>query len=147
MIPRSAERDDFPEWLTMRQALYSGLTEAFHLHEMESIIASPQMWCFLAKSEVDEGVIGMLELSLRNIVDGCSASPVGYIEGLYIKPKFRGRGLGRALVAYAESWVLGHGCEEIATDSELDNTAAQDFFHHVGFGETYRIVQFKRTLN
>ena len=146
MVPLSVERGDFPEWLAMRQALYTGVTEAFHLQEMESIFTSPHMRCFLAKSEVGDDVIGLLELSLRNIVDGCSGSPIGYIEGLYIKPEFRGRGFGRALAAFAESWALGHGCEEIATDSELENTSAQGFFQGLDFGETWRIVQFKKIL-
>ena len=139
-------RDDFQEWLAMRQALYTGLDEGFHRREMESIFASREMSCFMAASEARDGRIGMIELSLRNVVDGCTSSPVGYIEGLYVKPEFRGRGYGRELVAFAASWFVARGCQEMATDAELENLSAQSFFRDNGFAETWRIVEFKKSL-
>lgn len=147
MNPVPATRDDFREWLTMRQALYSGCEETFHLQEMHAILTSREMACFLAKSEVGDSVIGMIELSLRNIVDGCLGSPVGYIEGLYIKPEFRGRGFGRQFVTFADSWFISAGCREMATDTEFDNEDAQRFFRSLDFDETWRIVEFRKRLD
>jgi ribosomal protein S18 acetylase RimI-like enzyme len=34
----------------------------------------------------------------------------------------------------------------VATDAELDNTEAQEFFRRIGFDETWRIVEFKKAL-
>lgn len=31
-------------------------------------------------------VYGRVELSLRNVVDGCLSSPVGYVEGIFVDP-------------------------------------------------------------
>ena len=138
-------RDAFAEWLAMRQELYTGLDEAFHRDEMEAIVASDDLACFLAIADADDA-IGMIELSLRNLVDGCIGGPVGYIEGLYVRPEFRGQGYGRQMVAFAESWFVGRGCRDMATDAELDNTEAQDFFCRIGFDETWRIVEFKKSL-
>jgi aminoglycoside 6'-N-acetyltransferase I len=50
------------------------------------------------------GLIGFAELSRRPYADGCATSPVGYLEGWYVRPEHRGRGVGRALVAAAEAW-------------------------------------------
>jgi aminoglycoside 6'-N-acetyltransferase I len=130
----------------MRQAVYSGLDDEHHRQEMDMILESAAMAAFIGVSRIDDQCIGLLELSLRNIVDGCLGSPVGYIEALYIKPEFRGRGLGRQFVTFADSWFMSSGCREAATDSELDNRAAQEFFRRVGFVETWRIVEFKKTI-
>jgi aminoglycoside 6'-N-acetyltransferase I len=138
--------NDFPDWLGMRRELYTGLDEGFHRQEVEAILASDVMAAFVGVSDVGDGTIGMLELSLRNVVDGCVGGPVGYIEGLYIKPQFRGRGFGRQMVAFAESWFISSGCHEMATDAELDNTAAQAFHRAVGFEETFRIVEYRKRL-
>jgi aminoglycoside 6'-N-acetyltransferase I len=140
------KREQFAEWLSMRQALYTGLDDEFHRREMEAIFASAEIMCFLGVSRVGEGLMAMMELSLRNVVDGCIGSPVGYIEGLYLKPEFRGRGFGRRMIAFAESWFISSGCREMATDTELENTTAQQFFRYAGFEETWRIIEFKKTI-
>jgi aminoglycoside 6'-N-acetyltransferase I len=89
----------------------------------------------------------MLELSLRNFVDGCLGGPVGYMEGIYITPGQRKRGHGRELAEFAANWFRSKGCREMAADAELGNLAAQEFLTGAGFDETYRIVQYKRSLN
>ncbi len=137
---------DFDQWLAMRQALYTGLDEAFHRREMDKFLMSPELACFVGQSSMGDGTIGLIELSLRNIVDGCVDGPVGYIEGLYVQPGFRGQSFGRQLITFAESWFTSQGCRDMATDSELENTSAQHFFRRAGFTETWRIVEFKKSL-
>ena len=73
-------------------------------------------------------------------------SPVGFIEGIYVQPEFRGRGLGARLVGVATEWSKQAGCTEMATDAEIENTDAQSFHKRMGFVETYRIVEFKKTI-
>jgi aminoglycoside 6'-N-acetyltransferase I len=138
--------EDMDEWLAMRRALYTGLDDAFHRREMDVIVTSREMTCFIGRLSGGEVCVGMIELSLRNVVDGCLNSPVGYIEGLYIKPELRGRGFGRQLVAFAESWFIRNGCREMATDAELDNSEAQAFFRQLRFSETWRVVEFKKDI-
>jgi aminoglycoside 6'-N-acetyltransferase I len=137
-------RERFAEWKSLRQALYSGIDEAFHEAEMEAIIASGETFAFFAVSPPDT-VLGLIELSLRNLVDGCLGGPVGYIEGIYLKPAARGQGFGRQMIEFAESWSRAHGCRHLATDAELA-TAAQEFFRRAGFEETWRIVEFRMVL-
>jgi aminoglycoside 6'-N-acetyltransferase I len=138
-------RDRFPVWKTMRQALYTGVDPEFHVAEMEHVFTSREMACFLAiANEAD--AIGMLELSLRSIVDGCIGGPVGYIEGIYLAPQHRGRGHGHAMLEWAARWARTHGCHELATDAEIDNADAQAFYRNLGFEETWRTVQFKKSL-
>jgi aminoglycoside 6'-N-acetyltransferase I len=113
---------------------------------MDWILAAPEACAFLALSERGEP-IGLLELSLRNVVDGCIGGPVGYIEGIYLVPEHRAQGLGRQMIEFASSWFRARGCRDMATDAEIDNAAAHAFYRRVGFAETWRIVGFIRRLD
>ena len=111
-----------------------------------------KLFAFLKRSELlafldgEETPIGFIELALRNVVDGCLSSPVAYLEGIYVAPTKRGGGIARAMFSYARGWATAQGCTELASDAELENTAAQRFHEHLGFKETYRTVQYKMNL-
>lgn len=138
--------DRFSDWKRLRQAVSPDVNDDFHDREIELIASAADATAFLGLSENGEP-IALLELTLRNYVDGCLGAPVGYIEGIYIDPGHRGAGYGRRLVHFAADWFRGQGCREMAADAELDNTGAQGFIRSLGFEETYRIVEFKRSLD
>jgi len=50
------------------------------------------------------------------------------------------------MIEFAAEWFLSKGCREMAADSELENTSAQQFFVGNGFEETFRVVEFKKPL-
>ncbi len=107
---------------------------------------APDKACWLAWTEASATPVGFIEASLRNVVDGCLSSPVGYIEGIYVVPPCRGRGAGRSLLAAAAAWCRERGCTELATDALADDESAQRFHRRMGFTETYRVVQFKKPI-
>lgn len=139
-------RERFPEWRRMREELYGELDAGFHEADMELIFSAPHATCFIGLSQ-SGAPIAMLEVSLRNFVDGCLGGPVGYIEGIYVVPGERARGYGRELTEFAAHWFRSKGCRDMAADAELSNLAAQDFLIAEGFDETYRIVEYKRSLD
>ncbi len=138
-------RDRFPAWRELRKELYRDVEDTFHDTEMELIFSAADATCFLGDTDSGE-TVAMLELTLRNYVDGCLGRPVGYIEGIYLRQGWRGRNNGRALVDFAAEWFRSRGCRDMAADAELDNTRAQAFLAAVGFFETYRVVEFKKSL-
>ena len=139
------ETTHFEDWLRLRKCVYNGVDDEFHQQEMALILDDAEKECLLAV--LDGGaVFGMVEVSLRNVVDGCLTSPVGYIEGIFVDPAHRGLGVARVLLQRAEHWCRSHGCQEIATDAELDNKEAQRFHQNMGFVETYRIIEFRKSL-
>lgn len=143
IVPATRER--FAQWQALRAALYTGLDDAFHQREMEHLLACEDFGCFLALG-VDGRAAGLLELSLRNVVDGCIGGPVGYVEGIYLAPEARGHGHGRRLLEFAAEWFRARGCREMATDAELENLDAQAFYRAAGFTRTWTVVQFRRSL-
>jgi aminoglycoside 6'-N-acetyltransferase I len=92
-------------------------------------------------------LIGFLEVGLRSHADGCDEShEVGYIEGWFVAQNWRGRGIGRKLVATAEDWARTHGCTEMASDTCIDNTTSQLAHEAMGFDVVDRCVNYRKSL-
>ncbi len=144
MAISKAEYRHIAPWIAMRNAVYKGLDDTFHHKEIAVILDDTDRECFFYA--VDDVILGFVEVTLRNIVDGCLSSPVGYVEGIYIRPTWRGRGAAGMLLDAATAWCREKGCSEMATDAELDNIDAQRFHAHMGFEETYRIVEYRKSL-
>jgi len=91
--------------------------------------------------------IGFAECRLRHdYVEGTETSPVGYLEGVYVKDTARRQGAARELISACMNWARDKGCSEFASDCELTNTDSQAFHQAVGFGEVNRIVAYARKI-
>jgi aminoglycoside 6'-N-acetyltransferase I len=90
--------------------------------------------------------IGMIELSIRAYAEGCRSEGVAYVEGWYVEPRARGRGVGRALMRAAEDWGRARGCEEIASDAEIENEASARAHAALGFEDAGVIRCFRKEL-
>jgi aminoglycoside 6'-N-acetyltransferase I len=92
-------------------------------------------------------VVGFAEVTLRrDYVNGCSTSPVAFLEGIFVRRGQRRTGLARALVEAAERWGREQGCSELASDALLANTPSRHFHSGVGFEEAERVVYFRKSL-
>ncbi len=140
----TATHENIDDWLSLRKAVYTGLDDSFHSSEISRFLSDPELNCFL--HYIENEATGFIEVTLRNIVDGCLSSPVGYIEGIFVKPNFRHKGIAKDLLNIATKWCVEQGCTELATDAELANMAAQNFHLNMGFEETYRIVEYKKRI-
>src|SRR5262249_12464577 len=91
--------------------------------------------------------LGFAEASIRrDAVNGASASPVAFLEGLYVVPEARRRGVARALVQAVIHWALAQGFTELVSDALLDNQVSHAMHQALGFAEIERVVCFRRAL-
>lgn len=142
---RGVKPGDEAEWLRMRRTLWNEPSLDEHQREMCSILSDSQQAVFvLARS--GGGLGGFIEVSLHEWAEGCHTSPVGYIEGWYVDPDLRRQGAGAALVKAAESWAIAQGCREMASDCELWNEVSYRAHLALGYEETMRIIQFRKSL-
>src|SRR6476659_8789932 len=101
---------------------------------------------FLAR-EQEGKIIAFAEATLRrDYVNGCSTSPVGFLEGLYVEAPYRGRGLARLLNKALEEWAASLGCTEFASDVLLHNESGQKAHEALGYEETERVVFYAKRL-
>jgi aminoglycoside 6'-N-acetyltransferase I len=134
---------DRDEWLRLRDALMPAEENAREIDEFFAAQAEYGVFV-IARSTGDLG--GFVEVGTRDFAEGCSTSPVAYIEAWYVDADLRRRGLGRALLTRAEEWAVARGLTEIGSDAVVDNTLSIDVHRAVGYDEVERIVCFRRTL-
>jgi len=92
---------------------------------------------------VGDKAVAFISLSIRHdYVEGMESSPVGYLEGIYVKHGYRKQGIASKLVSFAKEWFVSQGCIQLASDCELDNENSRLFHKKVGFEETNRIICF-----
>ena len=113
--------------------------------EFEALARDEEAACFLAEEGGVE--VGFAQCQLRHdYVEGTETSPVGYLEGIYVKAAFRRRGVAGQLLRACEEWAKGMGCSEFASDCELHNTDSLSFHLHTGFEEANRIICLTKRL-
>ena len=95
----------------------------------------------------DPSPIGFAQVGLRHdYVEGTQSSPVGYLEGVFVKEQCRKQGVGRALVAACEAWAKAQGCTQFASDCQLCNSESLAFHLSLGFAEANRIICFSKDI-
>lgn len=134
-------------WLELRQALWPHGSRAEHLAEMAALVARPDRYAqFVAYSSAGRAA-GLAEASVRrDHVNGTASSPVAFLEGLYVIPEARRKGVAASLVSTVSAWAQGAGCSELASDASLDNAASHAVHRALGFQETERVVFFRKAL-
>ncbi len=143
---RAVERKDFPAWLRLRKKLWDELSEEEHGEEMVGIYQNPETQLVLLAEGSAGEIVGFLEASIRPFAEDCLTENVGYLEGWYVEPEYRGHGIGRALVQTAERWAKSMGCLEMASDSEIGNEVSIVVHAKLGYRETSRLVHWRKEL-
>ena len=142
---RKAEIKDLPILAELAYQLWPDHTVEEMRSEFADTIAKPDAAFFLAYSE--ETAVGFAQCQLRyDYVEGTDASPVGYLEGIYVAEEYHKQGVARELLAACESWAKEKGCTEFASDCELENTQSLEFHLNVGYEEANRIICFTKKL-
>lgn len=134
-------------WIALREALWPHASTPEHRREAEAMLHSPgKAIAFLARSP-ERKALGFAEAAIRqDYVNGCTTSPVAFLEGIYVHPDHRGQGVARQLCKAVEAWALACGCTELASDVELENTGSQRMHEALGFAETERVVFYCKKL-
>ena len=139
--------DDADAWGRLCRNLWPDEADVAGLPSMQGALQPAARSCVLLAITEDGAAVGFAEAKLRtDYVNGTESSPVGFLEGWYVAPAWRGRGVGRALVAGVEAWARALGCTELASDALLDNALSHAAHRGCGFEETERVVYFRKPL-
>jgi aminoglycoside 6'-N-acetyltransferase I len=136
-------------WLQMRCALWPEGSEDEHRDEINRFFAAQlrdPLHTLLALDGSDRP-LGFAELSIRPYAEDCVTDRVAYLEGWYVAPEARRRGVGTALVRAAEDWGRAQGCAEFASDALIDNQISAAAHRSLGFEETVQIRCFRKVID
>ena len=138
---------DQPGWLQLRMALWSDASADEHRSYMAISLSQPERYLQLMMYDASRQPLGFIEASIRSdYVNGTESSPVGFVEGVYVVPAWRRRGVARQLYDAIGDWAKARGCRELASDALIDNEVSQRAHRALGFRETERVVYFTRDL-
>ncbi|OED32357.1 GNAT family N-acetyltransferase [Planococcus maritimus] len=142
---KSATLQEAAEAAKLALLLWPDHTLEEFVREMRQLILQDDSNVFLAYQNNE--AIGFAQCQLRyDYVEGTSSSPVGYLEGLFVKKEFRKQGFAKKLVDDCEKWSKEKGCREFASDCELENEQSLAMHLKLGFIEANRIICFKKDL-
>ncbi|MBH0160738.1 aminoglycoside 6'-N-acetyltransferase [Fictibacillus sp. 26RED30] len=92
-------------------------------------------------------LIAFIHISVRSdYVEGSKDSLTGFIEGIYVKPEYRKKGISKKLIEKGESWLKTKGCSQIGSDIEQSNDTSYHFHKSVGFKEVNRLIAFIKEI-
>ncbi|WP_180538613.1 GNAT family N-acetyltransferase [Nevskia soli] len=144
---RLAQKPDHIELAKMRASLWPEASFAEHLRELENGPVSSLPFASFVAHFAEGGLIGFVDVGLRSHADGCDpARPVGFIEGWFVDPSFRRRGIGAALIGAAEGWACSQGCIEMASDTWIDHEESELAHLALGFEIVDRCIHFRKKL-
>jgi aminoglycoside 6'-N-acetyltransferase I len=132
---------DLEAWSGLRTELWpDGSIEEHCLFALQSLDDPLRFASFIARG-ADGTPLGLAEASIRSdYFNGCSTSPVGFLEGLFVRDEARRHGIARGLIVAVEQWARERGCSELAFDALLDNETSHQAHRGVGFAETERVI-------
>ena len=138
---REATASDLDTWAEMRCQLWGGDTTQLR-SEAVAILGSSSETCFLAESDTGS-LVGFLEISVRTT----RSHTYGYLEGWYVAPEYRHRGIGSSLIDHAENWLLHRSVEVIFSDTDQANyTESLPAHAHSGYTPIRQFTLLKKDL-
>ena len=142
---RRAKLEDLPVLTELALELWPGHGADKMCFDLGKIMTAGESVFFLAYEE--EKPVGFAQCQLRHdYVEGTETSPVGYLEGIYVKQEAREHGFASLLMKACEDWARTERCMEFASDCEIDNEESLAFHLKLGFKEANRIICFTKQL-
>lgn len=133
------------EWLLLRHALWHDHLASLDT-QLDDLTRLGVTYVAFLVCLPDGKAVAFAEAALRPYVNGCETSQVAFLEGIYVEPEYRKRGLARQLVTEVEDWAHKQGCSEFASDIHEDNQDSHAMHLALGFQETKRVIYFRKKL-
>jgi aminoglycoside 6'-N-acetyltransferase I len=92
-------------------------------------------------------VAGFIHIVIRNdFVEGADSGKTAYLEGIFVKPAYKNKGIATLLFSHGEQWAKSSGLKQLASDTEIRNEISQRFHKKIEFDEVNRIVYFLKNI-
>jgi GNAT superfamily N-acetyltransferase len=107
-----------------------------HLSHTVAQFLSPDapFWLVEPQESTDQKIsVPIACLWLGRAIDQVSGHSHTHILLLYVDPLHRRRGIGSALVNYAEAWAIQRGEQQLGLQVFMENHAARQLYQHKGF--------------
>jgi aminoglycoside 6'-N-acetyltransferase I len=128
----------------MRSRPWDRLALDEHLGDIERMLTGKKRYGYIALEGSQP--VGFAEICIRDYANGCREQPVPFLEGVWVDPRHRRRGVGRALLDNIIEDLIVDGFHELCSDAEISNKRSHKAHENWGFQETDRVVYFRKPL-
>ena len=134
-----ARREDIPALVVLLQQLFSieqdfSPTPEKQRHGLEALLAQPQAAHVAVARAADGAVLGMASAQL--VISTAEGAPSAWVEDVVVADNYRGRGIGRRLLAAVLAWVHAQGATRAQLLVDVDNAPALVFYDRLGWQAT-----------
>ena len=130
----------------MRRTLWPEIANDDEVADAAEWLARPDAVVLVAERSNAVGLAGFVEIGARAHADGCTTSPVAYLEGWYVDDNVRRQGIGAELIRASETWARQHGFHELASDTPITNAISHRAHTALGFMEVERVILYRKSL-
>lgn len=119
--------------------------EAVRSHLLEHLLAADSPLRLVVALDADHNVVGIAAVALLySLVD---PTPENHrqclVKELFVRSSERGRGVGRALMAWVASYAAGHGCGRIDWNVKASNRPGIAFYRDLGAEQVTERLSFR----
>ncbi len=128
-----AQRKHAEAWAQLRHALWPNTSLEQHLQDICDTLDqdNPDAVTFIAESAIGQ-IAGFAEAALRrDYVNGCSTSPVLFLEGIFVSPEYRQHGVARLLCEAIANWAEKRAALNLPPMFHLKTLTARTFTQHL----------------
>jgi GNAT superfamily N-acetyltransferase len=133
-VIREAKKSDLEAMLSLYACLDQGDVPGLDAREAERLFdrigAYPDYSVYVAESGGE--VVGVFALLIMDNLAHAGA-PSGIVEGVVVHPRWRGQGVGRAMMQFAMERCRKAGCYKLALSSSVERQPAHEFYESLGF--------------
>ncbi len=137
---------DFDSLLQMGLKLWKDFSEA----ELRKLLKEAHTWgaqkIIMAKNNDDKNIGFAIFTIRKEYVEGARQSPTGYLEGIFVEPDHRKKGIAMEFVKMGEEWAKANGCIQMGSDTWLNDKQSRKFHKSVGFWEEEEVVHFLKDI-
>ena len=137
---RRAGSDDLHQLVAMMAEFYSGSPYTLNPRRAAEAFApllADDRWGYVWFILGDAETVGYVVVTLGYGME--YGGPSAVVDDFFIRPAFRGAGLGKAALAEVSAFCAAHGVRAIHVETGDDNPRALAVYRRVGFVETNRV--------
>ena len=141
LIIRKALLTDFPTLLLFEQGVINAerpfdptlKTEQTTYYDLHQMITAPHIELLVA--EIDGRLVGSRYARIETSKPYLQHKQHAYLGFMYVEPKYRGRGINKAIMDALEGWAIQQGITEMHLEVYDENTAAIKAYEKCGFSK------------